>query len=159
MRNYITKAINLRKSTMTKNMLLKLKNARVGFKEVEQIAEHIAWQYKSSTKFKDDKFDIVKVLMKHKMNDALNCVTESRAELNKSKNSLDNIVRKGTVVGEEFVELVNREINIIWKNGKDKNQEKVEWAVHKQKEKEEENEIIGGVIVGDGELEKYEERT
>ena len=36
-------------------------------------------------------------------------------------------------VRNEFMNIVNGEINLIWKNGKDKNIQKVEWAAARNK--------------------------
>ena len=57
-------------------------------------------------------YEVFKDLMKHKMDDADNSVKESKADLNKSKNTLNTVVRKGTFVRIEFMELVNKEVNI-----------------------------------------------
>jgi hypothetical protein len=133
MRDYMSKAIKLSRSTMTKNLVLKFRNANIGFKEVRQVAEHIVWQYKSANKSENDVSNIIKDLMKHKMIDAENCIKESREELNQSKKHLDNVVRKGTYVRREYMEIVNRELNLMWKEGKDKQKNKIDWAMKKHK--------------------------
>ena len=160
MREYMSKAIRLTKDTMTKDVLMKFRNSRVGFREVHQIAEQMVGQFKSSKLSKSSGFDIVKDLMKYKMYDALNCVKESKDELKKTKDDLDTFVRKGTFVREEFMDLVNREVNHIWNNGKEKNKNKVDWAVHKRTtNNDNKTNIVRGVIVGDTELERFEKET
>ena len=97
--------------------------------------------------------------MKHKMNDAIECTKEAKEELLISKKSLDNDVRKGTFVRNEFMEIVDREVNIIWREGKEKNKDKVEWAVHKNQTAEENQEVSNGVLKDDKVLEDYEKEA
>ena len=65
---------------------------------------------KSSDKSREAKYEIVKDLMKHKLKDATRCVKEARTELNESKVNLDKVVRKGTFVRREYMELVDKEL-------------------------------------------------
>ena len=142
---------------MTKNLLLKFKNAKVGFKEVEQIAEQMVKQQKSSLCTRDDKYDIVKDLMKHKMKDSVRCLKISKQNLNKSNSCLSKTVRKGTIAREAFMEMVDNELNYEWKTGKNKMKDKISWAVHKYKGiKKEPEKVFNGILVGDEELENFE---
>ena len=109
---------------MTKNMLMKFRNEKVGFREVKQIAQHLVWQFKSTKKSTTWEDDIVKDIMKHKRKDAIECAKESKEELRKSKKNLDNVIRKGTFVRQEYMDLVDKELNIIWNKGKEKNNSK-----------------------------------
>ena len=59
---------------------------------------------------------IVKDLMKHKLKDAINCTKSAKTELNKSKTNLTR-------------EIVDKELNHIWKQAKEKNTEKVNWNI------------------------------
>ena len=56
------------------------------------------------------------------------------------------------------MDLVDKELNIIWKKGKEKTKNKVEWAVHKNKAKDNDPELFKGVLIGDKVLEKYEDK-
>ena len=109
---------------MTKNLFLKLKNLKVGFTEVEDIAEHMIRQQKRVRKTRNEKYAIVKDLMKHKMNDAENYLKEVANNLKQSKDNLKSVVREGTIVRRDFMELVNKEVNKVWKDGKKKNENK-----------------------------------
>ena len=73
MRDYMEKAIKLTSETMNKDTILKCKKARVGFKDVEDIANTLVNKYKSSDKSRNAKYDIVKDLMKHRLKDSLKC--------------------------------------------------------------------------------------
>lgn len=93
--------------------------------------------------------------MKHTLNDALTSIKEARNNLNESKNKLDKVVRKGTIARETFMEIVNKEVNIVWKAGKEKNIKKIEWSKTK-KEIDPEIEVYKGILVGDKKLEEFE---
>ena len=94
MRDYMKKAIQLSKNTMTKDTILRFNKSKIGLKDVEQIADSIVYKMKSSDKSREAKYDIVKDIMKHKLKDANNCTKVARTELNKSKAKLDTVVRK-----------------------------------------------------------------
>ena len=81
---------------------------------------------KCSDKSREAKYTIVKDLMKHKLNDAMKCTKSAKTELNNSKTNLTKVVRKGTFVRNEFMELVDKEIKYIWHQLKEKNREKVD---------------------------------
>ena len=87
---------------------MKFRTEKVGFREVKQIAKHLVWQFKSSKKPKTWEDDIVKDIMKHKKKDAIECTKESKEELRKSKKNLDNVIRKGTFVRQEYMDLVDK---------------------------------------------------
>ena len=95
--------------------------------------------------------------MKHKLKDAINCTKSAKTELNKSKLNLTKVVRKGTFVRKEFMGIVDKELNHIWKQAKEKKHEKTNWNIKRHKLKEASNEgTFNGILVGDSELEKYE---
>ena len=50
-----------------------------------------------------------------------------KVELIKSNGSLTKVVRKGTYVRNEFMGVVNDELNQVWKEAKEKSNEKVNW--------------------------------
>ena len=102
---------------------------KVGLKDVEEIAESIVNKLKSSEKSREAKYDIVKDLMKHKIKDAINCTKSAKTELNKSKLNLTKVVRKGTFVRKEFMGIVDKELNHIWKQAKEKKHEKTNWNI------------------------------
>ena len=102
------------------------------------------------------KYVIVKDLMKHRLTDAIKCTESAKKELNFSKDSLDKVVRKGTLVRQEFMDLVDKELNYVWKEAKVKSQEKIDWNIQKRKVKTTQNGTHKDVLVGDEELERYE---
>ena len=108
---------------------------------------------------REDKFDIVKDLMKHKKKDSIKCLKLSKHTLNKSNVSLSKTVRKGTVVMEAFMEVVDMKLNFALKNGKDKTIDKKDWAIHKYISADEQIEVLKGVLVGDKVLEEYETKN
>ena len=126
MRDYLIRSVKKTKQTLVKNLLLKLKNYKVGFEEVEDIAQHMVDQQKVGKKARNDKYAIVKDLMKHKTTDAEKCVRECSINLKKSKENLSKVVRAKTIVREEFMNVVDREVNKIWNDGKKKVQNKAE---------------------------------
>ena len=130
MRDYVKDAIKVTTDTVRKDMILRFLRSRVGFKEVEQIAEQMVKQQKSRVGNRNDIFDIVKDLMKRKKNDAIKCVKISKQKLIKSNTCLSKTVRKGTVVREAFMEIVDMEINNEWKIGKTRTNDKVETAIN-----------------------------
>ena len=130
MRDYVKDAIKVTTDTVRKDMILRFLRSRVGFKEVEQIAEQMVKQQKSRVGNRNDIFDIVKDLMKRKKNDAIKCVKISKQKLIKSNTCLSKTIRKGTVVREAFMEIVDMEINNEWKIGKTRTNDKVETAIN-----------------------------
>ena len=142
---------------MTKNTIFKFMKARIGFKDVEKIAENMIYKQKSGDYSRDAKYLVVKDLMKHKMNDALKCIKTAKKELKKSNDNLSKIVRKGTIVRNEYMELVDKELNEAWTEAKTKNEEKVTWNIHKHKDTFTNNDgTFKGVFIGDKELEALE---
>ena len=71
--------------------------------------------------------------MKHKLQDAIKCIKTAKAELNESRVNLTKVIRKGTFVRAEFMELVDKELNTIWTEVKEKNHEKVNWNYQRHK--------------------------
>ena len=159
MRDYLNDAIRVTTDTIRKDMILRFLQSKVGFKEVEQVAEQMVKQLKSSEGRREDKFKIVKDLMKHKKKDALKCLKISKENLNKSNINLSKTVIKGTIVREAFMEVVDMKLNHVWKEGKEKMNNKKEWAIPKYKTEDEEIEIINGVLVGDKLLEELETKN
>ena len=156
MRDYLKDAIKVTTDTLRKDMIHRFLRAKVGFNEVELIADQMVKQQKSSKGTREDKYDIVKCLMKKKQNDAEKCVKMSKHKLNESKTSLNKTVRKETIAREEFMEIVDIELNNEWKSGKSKTNDKVDQAVRKYCSKPKPEEVFKGVIVSDKLLEEYE---
>ena len=151
------KDIRLTKDTMIKDTVLKFNKFKIGLKDVEEIAESIVNKLKRSDKSREAKYNIVKDLMKYKLQDAIKCIKVAKAELNFSKKNLTIVVRKATYVREVFMELVDKELNHIWSEIKEKNREKVNWNIQRHKGKKDNMEgTFKGIIVGDSELEEYE---
>ena len=113
MRDFISNAIRKTKQTLTRNLFLRLKNLNVGFKEVEDIAEHLINQQKGIENTRKEKYEIVKDLMKHKTTNAEKYLKQVTDNLNKSKDNLSKVVRENTVVRREFMEIVNNETNKV----------------------------------------------
>ena len=78
MRDYMEKAIKLTSETMNKDTILKFKKTRVGFKDVEDMAQCLLNKQKSSDKSRNAKYAIVKDFMKHKYNDAMKSTTSAK---------------------------------------------------------------------------------
>ena len=154
-------AIKVATDTIRKDMIFRFLQSKVGLKEVEQIAEQMIKQQKCSEGTRDDKFEIVKDLMKHKKKDAIKCVNKSKQSLNKNNAILSKTVRKGTIVREAFMEVVDMELNHEWRTGKERMNDKKKWAIHKYKTetKGEEIEMLDGVLVGDKLLEELETKN
>ena len=64
--------------------------------------------------------------MKHKKDDCFKCIKTARAKLNKSKLNMSNTVRKGTIVRNEFMRVVDRELKDIWNENKIKKRSEAE---------------------------------
>ena len=94
--------------------------------------------------------------MKHKMKDAKDCDKVARKELKTSKENLGAVVRVGTIASNEFMNMVNAELNLIWNNRKAKNNQKVEWANNRNEVIKENTEMFKGVTIGDKQLEEFE---
>ena len=106
MRDYMKKAIKLSKNTVNKDTILLFNKSRVGHKDVEDIAESLVYKMKNSDKSRETKYHIVKDLMKYRLRDAIKSTESAKKELNISKDNLTIIVRKGTLVRQEFMDLV-----------------------------------------------------
>ena len=117
--DYMKKAIQLTKDTMTKNTILKFKKSKVGLREVEDIAQSVVNRFKCSDKSREVKYDVIKDLMKHILKDTVKCASSGKRELSISMENLSKVVRKGTLVRNEFMELVDKEVNHIWKERKE----------------------------------------
>ena len=131
MRDYMKKAKRLTKDTMTKDTILKFNKAKVGFKDVENLAEAMMSKMKNSDKSRGLMYNIVKYLMKFRLNDAITSTKNARIELFKNKDDPTKVVRKGTFVRQEFMELVNEQLNQVWDEAKIKSNEKVNWNILK----------------------------
>ena len=159
MRDYMRKAIMLSNHTMTKDTIFKFMKARIGFKDVEKIAENIIYKQKSGDYSRDAKYLVVKDLMKHKMNDSIKCIKTAKKDLKKSNQNLSKVVRRGTIVRNEYMEVVDRELKSLWKEGKAKNEQKLEWISKKVEPKTDEHvDTFKGVIVDDKLLEDFEDK-
>ena len=135
---------------------MKFRNHKVGFREVEDIADKLLSQQKNVENCRAEKYSVVKDLMKHKLNNAMKYEKEVRKQLKTSKDDLDKVVRTGTIARNEFMEVVNVEIDMLWKEGKSKSSDKVKWAEHRNKVSKENMETFRNVIIGDKKLEEYE---
>ena len=118
MRDYLSKTIWRTQQTLTKNLLLKLKSYKVGFNDVELIANRMCKQKKCAKNTRKEKYEIVSDFMKHKMKNVDKCNKQASVELNKSKDNLSEVVRVKTIVRKFFMDLVDKEISIIWKKEK-----------------------------------------
>ena len=88
MRDFLSKAIKKSKKTLTKNLFLKLKNLKVGFTDVENIAEHLIEQQDGGKQLRAEKYAIVKDLMNHKMKDVMKTLKQVTIEHRESKENL-----------------------------------------------------------------------
>ena len=160
MKDFMDTAIKLTKDTVTKDLILKFNRAKIGFKEEEDIANRVTFKMKSKSRSGKENYEIIRNLMKHKTNDAMKCVKESKSKLEKTKRNLNQVVRKGTLVRDMFMEEVDNEIGNIWKTGKLKNEQKLKFSINKRKKSTsktvEIDEVFKGVIVGDKKLEDLE---
>ena len=108
MRDFLNKSIKKTNQTLTKNLLLRVKNLKVGFEEIEDIADHMIEQQKGGTKTRIEKYAIIKDLMKHKMFDAEKCIKMCTKNHRNSKKNLSEVVRMKTIVREEFMSIVDK---------------------------------------------------
>ena len=121
MRDYMEKAIKLTRETVNKDTILKFKKNRVGFKDVEDIAKSLVLKQKNSDRSRDAEYSIVKDLMKHRYKDVLKSVQTARKNNFVSKENLSKVVRRGTLVRNEYMEMVDKEVKCVWNNAKKKN--------------------------------------
>ena len=126
------------------------------FNEVEDIAEHMIEQKKGGGKSRKDKYVIVKDLMKHKMNDPEKYLKQVTEDLKKSKVNLSMVIRENTIVRREFMDLVDMEIDDVWKDGKTKNDKKAIHLVKKYIKKEPIPDMHLGVCISDDKLDEVE---
>ena len=145
------------KDTATKDSILKFNKFKVGHRDVENIAESIVYKQRSGDKSREAKYDIVKDLMKHRLRDALKYIKYAKTELNVSKDNLNSVVRKGTFVRKEFMEVVDNELKHVWNEAKEKDEEKVNGNIKKRKIVDHIQEgTFKGILVGDKELDNFE---
>ena len=148
MRDYVRKAIKLTNDTMTKNTILKFKNAKIGLKDVEDVASSMKRKMKSSDNSREAKYEIVNDLMKHRIKDALKCAQFAKKDLNTSMENLSKVVRRGTFVRKEFMHVVDEELRHVWKESKEKSNDKVTWNIKKHIDKVHSEEgIFKGVFI------------
>ena len=94
--------------------------------------------------------------MKHKMNDAEDYLKQVTKDLGDRKENLSKVVRENTVVRREYMDIVNIEVNKVWKDGKNKNENKANELVRKFIKEETIPEMHLGVLVSDEKLDEYE---
>ena len=91
------------------------------------------------------------------LRDAIQCSNVAKTELNISKENLTKVVRGGTLVRSEFMELVDKELKNVWNESKEKSGEKVSWNIWKSLDKlNVQQGTFKGILVGDLELESLE---
>ena len=159
MRDFISCAMKVTNSVLTKNVLLKFRDHRVGFREVEDMAERLLSQQKNVEKSREKKYEIVKDMMKHELKNAEDYEKFVRKELNRSKTNLNEVVRQGTIARYEFMNTVDVELNLLWNKGKTKNIDKVNWAESRNKVVKEDEETFKGILIGDKHLEELEKKS
>ena len=76
--------------------------------------------------------------------------------LQDSKDSLKSAVRVGTILRREFMDLVDREINKVWKDGKKKNENKAYQLEKKHIIKEPDSDVHLGVFISGKKLDDIE---
>ena len=76
--------------------------------------------------------------------------------LQDSKDNLKSAVRVGTIVRREFMDLVDREINKVWKDGKKKNENKAYQLEKKHIIKEPDSDVHLGVFISGKKLDDIE---
>ena len=156
MRNFMSNTIRKTKQTLLINLFMKLKNVKVGLKEVEDISEHMMSQQKAGEKTREDKYQLVKDFMKHKMTDAEKHLKQVTNDHKKSKEILSKVIREGTIVRKEFMDTVDIEVNKVWKDGKKKNDNKTNELVKKFVKEETLPEEHLGVYISDNKLDDIE---
>ena len=113
-------------------------------------------QQKGTKDVRKEKYAIVKDLMKHRMNDSERYLTQITKNLYQSKDNLTKVVRENTLVRKEFMEVVNKEVNKVWKDGKKKDETKAMELWRKYGAKESVSEMHLGVCISDDKLEEIE---
>ena len=113
-------------------------------------------QQKGTKDVRKEKYAIVKDLMKHRMNDSERYLTQITKNLYQSKDNLTKVVRENTLVRKEFMEVVNKEVNKVWKDGKKKDETKAMELWRKYGAKETVSEMHLGVCISDDKLEEIE---
>ena len=76
--------------------------------------------------------------------------------LQDSKDNLKSAVRVGTIVRREFMDLVDREINKVWKDGKKKNENEAYQLEKKHIIKEPDSDVYSGVFISGKKLDDIE---
>ena len=119
--------IKLTRRVLTKNVLKKLKQLGIGTNDVEKYAGIVC---KQNVKQKRN-VDLIKYTMKTKVDDAIFDEKMIRREFVRKSVVFGRTIRKHSQIDMEFKRIMRNEVETVWKDGKQKNTEKVAWASEK----------------------------
>ena len=79
---------------------MKFNKLKIGFNDVEKVAEGLVNKQKHGDKSRNAKYQIVKDLVKHKLKDSVKCIKKAKEDLKKSNNyiqpnAIQYLLKKG----------------------------------------------------------------
>ena len=127
MHNLWTSNVKLNRKVLTVNLLMVLSSINCGTNDVMFVARSMSKcsQRKGST----ERFR--KILMREKLNDALSEESHARKKFEICRNNYNRSVRKNTLIDNIFQNMMRQKIEDDWKEGKNKNKNKIDHLVSK----------------------------
>ena len=146
MRQVYFTQIKLTKRQLTVDLLRKLLERGIGTHEVEQLAQRVI---KGEPRRNSE---IVKKLLKLKLDDAIKWRKRINRQSWKEKQELYRVINRRGMLKEEFWNAVRLEVERVWTKGKEKNQEKADRLEVTYKGAKPNTGMVDNIKVGDREL-------
>ena len=150
MKDFLDKNIIHTKAIQVKNMLERFRKLDITLREVDDLSARMVY------KLKFDKEKVKKHigsdLMLRKYIDAKKSVALSKKQLGQSRKILNTVLRKGTLVRDEYMKLLAHEIQFIWNQERSKNYNKINMT--KAKKANEIVDEIDGIAISNKALEE-----
>ena len=129
MHNFWCLNVKLNKRVLIVNLLNSLKNLKCGTNDVMHTASSMS---KSSCR-ESSKDNYVKILMKEKLSDAVYDEGKVRRQFEYWRAEYYRNVKRNSLIDNEFQDLMHAYVGKIWKEGKEKNKNKINHLLNKWK--------------------------
>ena len=121
--------VKMCKRVLTRNLLDSLVKQRVGTKEVQR---GVSKMYRNKKNMRRQ-HRTINIVMKDKLSDSEDEVKKARVEFEKTTEEFRKEIQQGTVVDSLFNQIMKRETEKVWTEGKRKNMKKIEMLLKSKK--------------------------
>ena len=130
MHNRLLSSVKLSKKVITRDLLSVLCKHKVGTNDVNRCVTVLC---RNSENYKR-RMKILYFLMKDKMDDADREVKRARNENLRMIKEYKKVIKEGEIVDLSFREILKRERDKVWSDGKKKNQRKIEFMMKRKQQ-------------------------